>query len=153
MTKETTPTPPDASTSASNPQPQSHPPPSLPNSPLAKRPKTTNTNMSPPAPETAATGVTESSAVAPSATSVSESSPPSLHVKKLVPEARAPTRGSAFAAGYDLYCAQKITIPAKGKGLVSTGLAIAVPVGTCKFLLFFSFLRFFSFWAIVVCDW
>ena len=31
-----------------------------------------------------------------------------------------------------MYCAKKTTIPAKGKGLVSTGLAIAVPAGTCK---------------------
>lgn len=52
-------------------------------------------------------------------------------VKKLVPTARVPTRGSAFAAGYDLYCAKAIVIPAKGKGLVDTGLAIAVPEGTC----------------------
>ncbi|KAL4916961.1 dUTPase-like protein [Aspergillus aurantiobrunneus] len=55
---------------------------------------------------------------------------PSLQVKKLTPAARAPTRGSAFAAGYDLYSAKEIIIPAKGKALVDTGLAIAVPEGT-----------------------
>ncbi|KAL4797487.1 dUTPase-like protein [Aspergillus venezuelensis] len=55
---------------------------------------------------------------------------PALQVKKLTPTARAPTRGSAFAAGYDLYASKEITIPAKGKALVDTGLAIAVPEGT-----------------------
>jgi dUTP pyrophosphatase len=64
---------------------------------------------------------------------------PPLLVKKLTPSARAPTRGSAFAAGYDLYSAKEIVIPAKGKGLVDTGLAIAVPEGTCMF-------NFYGFW-------
>lgn len=58
-------------------------------------------------------------------------------VKKLVESATAPTRGSAFAAGYDIYSAKEAVIPAKGKGLVDTGLAIAVPEGTCLF--FFPF--------------
>ncbi|KAF2459797.1 putative Dut [Lineolata rhizophorae] len=58
-----------------------------------------------------------------------ESVPP-LQVKKLVPNARAPTRGSAFAAGYDLYSAAPATIPARGRALVSTGIAISVPAGT-----------------------
>ena len=57
--------------------------------------------------------------------------PPFL-VKLLVPTAKAPTRGSAFAAGYDMYAAAPITVPARGKALVSTGLAVAVPVGTCE---------------------
>lgn len=56
---------------------------------------------------------------------------PSLQVKKLTPNARAPTRGSAFSAGYDLYCAADEIVPARGKALVSTGLAIAVPDGCC----------------------
>lgn len=55
---------------------------------------------------------------------------PPLMVKKLVPEATVPTRGSAFAAGYDLYAAAPLTIQAKSKGLVSTGLAISTPAGT-----------------------
>jgi len=45
-------------------------------------------------------------------------------------KARAPTRGSAFAAGYDLYSAHDTTIPARGKAMVDTDLAIAVPAGT-----------------------
>lgn len=59
------------------------------------------------------------------------SSSPSLSVQKLTPEARAPTRGSAHAAGYDVYSSKDAVIPARGKALVSTGLAIAVPDGTC----------------------
>ncbi|TGZ82963.1 deoxyuridine 5'-triphosphate nucleotidohydrolase [Ascodesmis nigricans] len=55
---------------------------------------------------------------------------PSLQIKKLTPNARLPTRGSAFAAGYDVYAARETTIPARGKALVDTGIAMAVPAGT-----------------------
>ncbi|EEH11214.1 dUTPase [Histoplasma capsulatum G186AR] len=119
MTKEATPPPP-ATT---------HQPPSLPNSPLAKRPKTTT--MAPVTEPVAAPAQSESTptpSTTPAVTSLSQST--ALLIKKLVPTARAPTRGSAFAAGYDLYCAKAIVIPAKGKALVDTGLAIAVPDGT-----------------------
>ncbi|RMD44616.1 hypothetical protein DV735_g529, partial [Chaetothyriales sp. CBS 134920] len=53
-----------------------------------------------------------------------------LLVKLLSPQARAPTRGSAQSAGHDLYASQASTIPARGKALVSTGIAIACPPGT-----------------------
>ena len=56
---------------------------------------------------------------------------PPLLVKKLSDKARLPTRGSAFAAGYDLYAAKATTIPKQGKALVDTDIAIAVPAGTC----------------------
>ncbi|GAB7356678.1 hypothetical protein MBLNU459_g7391t1 [Dothideomycetes sp. NU459] len=59
-----------------------------------------------------------------------EPSPPSLQIKLLSPSARAPTRGSAFAAGYDLYASQATTIPARGKAIVETDISIAVPEGT-----------------------
>jgi dUTP pyrophosphatase len=59
-------------------------------------------------------------------------SQPPLLVKKLSQKATMPTRGSAFAAGYDLYAAAETVIPARGKVLVDTELAIAVPEGTCK---------------------
>ncbi len=58
---------------------------------------------------------------------------PSLQVKKLSPAGRLPTRGSAFAAGYDLYAAKDTTVPARGKALVDTDISIAVPGGTCTF--------------------
>ena len=63
--------------------------------------------------------------------SVMEAAVP-LHVKKLSPQARLPTRGSAFAAGYDLYAAKDTVVPARGKVLVDTDISIAVPAGTCK---------------------
>lgn len=39
-------------------------------------------------------------------------------------------RGSALAAGYDLYAAEEKVIPARGKALVDLQLSIAVPEGT-----------------------
>lgn len=55
---------------------------------------------------------------------------PALLIQKLSADARLPTRGSAFSAGYDLYAARAVTIPHQGKALVDTDLAIAVPPGT-----------------------
>lgn len=55
-----------------------------------------------------------------------------LQVKKLSPQGRLPTRGSAFAAGYDVYAARDTIVPARGKVLVDTDISIAVPAGTCK---------------------
>lgn len=82
----------------------------------------------------------------------------SFLVQRLSQTAQLPTRGSALAAGYDLhsyarsslslksvvavlmttrltrllgsYSAEDKTVPAQGKALISTGLAIAVPEGT-----------------------
>ncbi|KAI1100486.1 dUTP diphosphatase [Jackrogersella minutella] len=90
---------------------------SPPTSPPAKRVKTTSA----PAP-------TEPT-MATSTPTTLEQSPPLL-IKKLSPTAKLPTRGSAFAAGYDLYASQATTIPSRGKALVETGLSIAVPAGT-----------------------
>ncbi|CCX13058.1 Similar to Deoxyuridine 5' acc. no. Q6MVL2 [Pyronema omphalodes CBS 100304] len=55
---------------------------------------------------------------------------PSLQIKFLSSTARAPTRGSEFAAGYDIYASKATTIVARGKGLVDTDIAMAVPAGT-----------------------
>jgi len=54
----------------------------------------------------------------------------SLRVKLLSEHAILPVRGSAFAAGYDLSSAYAGTVPARGKALLKTDLAIAVPCGT-----------------------
>ena len=48
---------------------------------------------------------------------------------RLSEHAFAPTRGSKFAAGYDLYSAYDCVIPAKGKMLVKTDIQIALPPG------------------------
>ncbi|KAK3329556.1 dUTP diphosphatase [Apodospora peruviana] len=58
-----------------------------------------------------------------------EQAPPLL-IKKLSDKARVPTRGSAFAAGYDLYAAKETVVPARGKVLVDTDISMAVPAGT-----------------------
>ena len=51
-----------------------------------------------------------------------------LYVKKLSEKAVLPKRGSELAAGWDLAAAEATVIPAKGKALVKTDLAIATPV-------------------------
>lgn len=71
----------------------------------------------------------------------------SLQIKKLSPHAKAPTRGSKFAAGYDVYASETQVVPARGKAMIGTGIAIAVPVGTCEFL-FWLFLFLFSFFSV-----
>jgi dUTP pyrophosphatase len=54
-----------------------------------------------------------------------------IHVKKLNPNAVIPTRGSEFAAGYDLYACleESLTIKAGETAKVSTGLAVEIPEG------------------------
>ena len=53
-----------------------------------------------------------------------------LNVKLLSEYAKLPTRGSNFAAGYDLSSAQDIVIPAGKHALVRTDLGISIPLGT-----------------------
>eukprot|EP01004_Peranema_trichophorum_P010638 NODE_9452_length_590_cov_33.184154_g8817_i0.p1 GENE.NODE_9452_length_590_cov_33.184154_g8817_i0~~NODE_9452_length_590_cov_33.184154_g8817_i0.p1 ORF type:complete len:174 (-),score=34.48 NODE_9452_length_590_cov_33.184154_g8817_i0:69-536(-) len=53
-----------------------------------------------------------------------------LKVKKLSEHAILPRRGTEFSAGYDLSSAHDSIVPANGKSLVPTDLAIAVPEGT-----------------------
>jgi len=55
---------------------------------------------------------------------------PPLLIKKLSEKAKLPTRGSAFAAGYDIYAAKDTIVPARGKVLVDTDISMAVPAGT-----------------------
>ncbi|XP_052786934.1 deoxyuridine 5'-triphosphate nucleotidohydrolase-like [Mya arenaria] len=52
-----------------------------------------------------------------------------LRFAKLTQKALTPTRGSKLAAGYDLYSAYDMIIPAKGKALVKTDIQIALPDG------------------------
>jgi dUTP pyrophosphatase len=58
---------------------------------------------------------------------------PPLLIKKLSDKATLPTRGSAFAAGYDIYAAKDTVVPARGKVLVDTDISMAVPAGTCMY--------------------
>lgn len=59
-----------------------------------------------------------------------EPPPPALQIKRLSPSAKLPTRGSEYAAGYDLYASKEAVVPARGKVLVDTDISIAVPAGT-----------------------
>lgn len=52
-----------------------------------------------------------------------------LHFKRLHPDAKLPTRGSAGAAGLDLYAIERLTIEPGARVAVRTGLAVAVPRG------------------------
>ncbi len=54
---------------------------------------------------------------------------PVLRFAKLTEHAFAPTKGSALAAGYDLYAAYDAVIPPKGKTVVKTDIQVAVPPG------------------------
>ncbi|EXJ81616.1 dUTP pyrophosphatase [Capronia coronata CBS 617.96] len=128
MTRASTPPPPSQPSKAT----ADHHPPSLPTSPAAKRVKsdtngsnTSSHTLSPSGPST----INMSSAADSTAVPQLSAHPPLL-IKKLSPDATTPTRGSAFAAGYDLYASKPITIPSRGKALVSTDLAIATPEGT-----------------------
>jgi dUTP pyrophosphatase len=61
-----------------------------------------------------------------------------VRVRLLHPGAKLPTRATARSAGYDVYAAEAATIPGAaltpdgvevGRGMVSTGLALAIPDG------------------------
>ena len=53
-----------------------------------------------------------------------------MQVKKLVPFAKMPIRVSKHAAGFDLASANDVVVPARGRAVVKTGLAIAIPENT-----------------------
>jgi len=55
--------------------------------------------------------------------------PTELRVKKLSEHAVLPIRASEHAAGYDLSSAYDCVVPKRGKLLVKTDLAVAVPIG------------------------
>ena len=57
------------------------------------------------------------------------SSTPTLRFARLTEKAIPPTRGSARAAGLDLYSACDTTVPARGRVSVPTDLQIRVPNG------------------------
>lgn len=54
-----------------------------------------------------------------------------MQVQLLSENAKAPTKGSAFAAGHDLYSSADTVIPARKWALVPTDIKISVPAGTC----------------------
>ena len=52
-----------------------------------------------------------------------------IRVMKLSETATIPTRGSEFAAGWDLYASQECLVPARGKAIVAIDIAVAIPIG------------------------
>jgi dUTP pyrophosphatase len=52
-----------------------------------------------------------------------------LKFMRLHPDARLPTRGSPDSAGVDLYSIEGQRIAARGRGMVRTGLSVAIPRG------------------------
>ncbi|KAL2022768.1 hypothetical protein VTK56DRAFT_4584 [Thermocarpiscus australiensis] len=103
--------------------------PIVPTSPPAKRAKidgeATNSDTMTPSNGNASTDAQSTATQLPK-----QQQPPPLLIKKLSDKARLPTRGSAFAAGYDLYASRDTTVPARGKALVETDISMAVPAGT-----------------------
>jgi hypothetical protein len=53
-----------------------------------------------------------------------------LCVKRLSENAIMPVRGSKYSAGYDLSSAEEKVVPAHGKALVKTDIAISIPENT-----------------------
>lgn len=43
--------------------------------------------------------------------------------------AHVPTRGSEHAAGFDLYCMEHVTVWPGSRGLIDTGICVAIPPG------------------------
>ena len=58
---------------------------------------------------------------------------PNLLVRRIDDRSTVPTRGSSDAAGYDLYSSTDFTIHPGQRLLVSTGIAIEVPVRVLTF--------------------
>lgn len=54
----------------------------------------------------------------------------SLRVALSTATAKAPTRGSSLAAGYDMYASEDVELKARTRALIPTGISIAVPEGT-----------------------
>ncbi|KAK9324417.1 dUTPase-like protein [Lipomyces orientalis] len=52
-----------------------------------------------------------------------------LQVKLLSDKAKAPTRGSALAAGYDIYGVEDVLIKAQDRAMIATDIAVAIPAG------------------------
>lgn len=52
-----------------------------------------------------------------------------IPIKLLSPNGKVPTQARAGDAGYDLYAAHEVAIPAGARALIKTDIAVAIPVG------------------------
>lgn len=103
---------------------------SPPHSPLPKRVKLNPSSPSQPQPQSIDATMSAAESTVP-VTKV-DAEPPLL-IKKLSEKGRLPTRGSPFAAGYDIYASKDTVVPSRGKALIDTDISMAVPAGTCLF--------------------
>ena len=55
--------------------------------------------------------------------------PPVVKIAKTEPNARMPTKGSAHAAGWDLYCLEETVVSFRSSVKLRTGLKVAIPEG------------------------
>lgn len=55
--------------------------------------------------------------------------PPIVKIAKTEPNARIPTKGSAHAAGWDLYCLEETVVSFRSSVKLRTGLKVAIPEG------------------------
>jgi dUTP pyrophosphatase len=51
-----------------------------------------------------------------------------IHIKLLSENAKIPTQGTPFSAGYDLYAAEETVIPRLGRKLIKTNVSMAIPM-------------------------
>ena len=52
-----------------------------------------------------------------------------IYFKKLTDQAKVPTQGTKYAAGYDLYAAEDVLVNTMGRKLVKTNISISIPEG------------------------
>ena len=52
-----------------------------------------------------------------------------IQVKRMSDAAIVPRKGTVGSAGYDLYASAECVVPAKGKSIVKTDIAMAIPYG------------------------
>ena len=55
--------------------------------------------------------------------------PPVVKIAKMESNARMPTKGSAHAAGWDLYCLEETVVSFRSSVKLRTGLKVAIPEG------------------------
>lgn len=51
-----------------------------------------------------------------------------IHIKLLSENAKVPTQGTPFSAGYDLYAAEAAVVPRLGRKLIKTNVSMAIPM-------------------------
>eukprot|EP00005_Dracoamoeba_jomungandri_P010024 CAMPEP_0174266000 /NCGR_PEP_ID=MMETSP0439-20130205/28627_1 /TAXON_ID=0 /ORGANISM="Stereomyxa ramosa, Strain Chinc5" /LENGTH=117 /DNA_ID=CAMNT_0015352723 /DNA_START=38 /DNA_END=388 /DNA_ORIENTATION=+ len=52
-----------------------------------------------------------------------------LQIVRLNSDAKLPFRATDGSCGYDIFSAENTTVPPRGKGMISTGLTMAIPPG------------------------